>query len=157
MNQESYDVIIVLGAQVRPEGVPSEALRRRLSLCYQHYMKNRVPIICCGGQGLYEPMPEGDFMCGWLQEQGVPRHMTISENTSRNTDENIQNAKSIMLEKGVQFALVITSDYHIKRALAICKRYGIHAIGDGSASLPQYYIKNYGRELLAWVKFYLRL
>ena len=157
MNQEPYDVIIVLGAQVRPEGVASEALRRRLSLAVAHYRKKPVPILCCGGKGHSEPMAEGDFMCRWLREHGIPDHMTIRENQSRNTDENIQNAKTIMLEKGLRFALVITSDYHIKRALAICGRYGIKAIGDGSASLPRYYIKNHAREMLAWVKFYLRL
>jgi len=157
MNQKLYDVIIVLGAQVRPEGVASEALRRRLLLACRHYQKRPAPIICCGGKGRNEPMAEGDFMCAWLRENGVPAHMTIGESQSRNTDENIRNAKAIMLEKGLQFALVITSDYHIKRALAICGRHGIKAIGDGSASLPEYYLKNHARELLAWVKFYLRL
>lgn len=157
MDHNGYDVIIVLGAQVRPEGVASEALKRRLSLAYRHYLKSPAPILCCGGKGRDEPMAEGDFMCGWLQAHGVPEPMTISENKSRNTDENIKNAKAIMLEKGLRFALVITSDYHIKRALAICGRYGIKATGDGSESLRRYWLKNNARELLAWVKFHLKL
>ena len=157
MNQEPYDVIIVLGAQVRPEGVASEALKRRLTLALRHYRERPAIILCCGGKGRGEPMAEGDFMCGWLARRGVPGHMTMSENTSRNTDENIRNAKAAMLEKSLPFALIITSDYHVKRALAICRRHGIKAIGDGSPSLPRYYIKNHARELLAWVKFYLRL
>lgn len=156
-NQSPYQAIVVLGAEVRPEGVASEALRRRLALAYQHYCKRPVPIICCGGRGRYEPMAEGQFMCQWLMEKGVPRDMTISESHSRNTDENIRFAKVILQERGITAVLVITSDYHVRRALAICNRYGVRAIGDGSASLPQYHMKNHARELLAWVKFYLRL
>lgn len=152
-----YQTIIVLGAEVRPEGIASEALRRRLTLAHQHFVKRPVPIICCGGKGKSEPIPEGRFMCQWLVEKGVPLRMTISENRSRNTDENIRFAKVLMQDRGLTSALIITSDYHIKRALAICKRYGVQAVGDGSASLPQYYIKNHVRELLAWIKFYLRL
>jgi len=157
MKQKPYDVIIVLGAQVRPEGVASEALQRRLALALAHYQQCPAPMICCGGKGSREPMAEGDFMCGWLSARGVPGHITISENTSRNTDENIKNAKAIMAKRGLRFALVVTSDYHVKRSLAICRRYGINAMGAGSASLPEYYVKNHARELLAWVKYYLRL
>lgn len=156
-DKDSYCVIIVLGAEVRPEGVASEALRRRLSLAYLHYQKRPVPIICCGGQGNQEPVAEGDFMCDWLRQKGVPESMTISESRSRNTDENIRFAKTIMRDRGFTSALVITSDYHVKRALAICRRYGVQAVGDGSASTPKYYLKNHTRELLAWVKFFLRL
>ena len=157
MNQEPYDVIIILGAQVRPEGVASEALKRRLSLALAHYRKKPAPMICCGGKGREEPMAEGDFMCEWLRRRGVPETMTISENTSRNTDENIRNTKAIMQDRGFRFALIVTSDYHVRRALAICGRYRISAIGAGSASLRRYYLKNHAREFLAWIKFYLRL
>jgi len=157
MNHESYDVIVVLGAQVRPEGVASEALKRRLSLALQHYRRRPAPIICCGGKGANEPLAEGDFMCAWLSRHGVPSHAAISENKSRNTDENIRYTKAIMTENGLRFALIVTSDYHVRRALAICRRYGVKAVGAGSASVPRYYLKNHAREFLAWVKFYLRL
>lgn len=153
----SYDAIIVLGAQVREDGRPSEALRRRLSLALNRYLDRPVPIICCGAQGRREPMPEGAFMCRWLEENGVPPEMLIPECESYDTIENIRFAKALMDGRGLLSALVVTSDYHVPRALAICRRYKLPAIGAGSPSVRQYWIKNNAREALAWVKFYLRL
>ncbi len=149
----AYDVILVLGAQVRPEGVPSEALRRRLALAHARYLECPVPIICCGAQGTNEPMPEGDFMCAWLAEKGVPGDMLLSENKSFDTIENIKYAKVMMDAHGLTRALVVTSDYHVPRALAICRRYGIPAVGAGSESVRSYWLKNHLREMLAWGKF----
>ena len=150
-----YDVIIVLGAQVRAEGEPSEALRRRMSLALARFQESPVPVICCGAQGKEEPCAEGDFMCGWLAERGIPGEMLISENASYDTLQNIANAKAIMLARGLKSALVITSDYHIRRSLAICRRYGIAAVGAGSPSVRAYWFKNHARELLAWGKYFL--
>lgn len=155
MIKKPYDVIIVLGAQVRPEGVPSEALRRRLALALERYRLCPVTIICCGAQGKTEPMPEGDFMCGWLVDHGVNAADVISERESFDTMQNIKNARAIMRARGLACALVVTSDYHVRRALAICRAYGIAAEGAGSPSVPQYWLKNHAREMLAWVKFYL--
>lgn len=47
----------------------------------------------------------------------------------------------------------MTSDYHVARALALCKEVGITATGKGSPSKPKYFIKNHLREGLSWVKF----
>lgn len=156
-NSEPYDVIIALGAQVRADNTPSEALRRRLSLALEAYRQRPVPIICCGAQGKREPCPEGDFMCGWLVHQGVPESMVISENQSYDTLQNIENAKAIMQVRGLKRALVVTSDYHVCRSLAICRRFGVPAIGRGSPSVRSYWLKNHARELLAWGKFFLRI
>jgi hypothetical protein len=54
-----YDCIIVLGAQVKANGMPSEALYRRMSLAYNYYSAHQAVIITTGGQGPDEPMPEG--------------------------------------------------------------------------------------------------
>ena len=53
--QQESDVIIVLGAQVKPDGTPSEALRRRLTAALEAYRQKRQIIIVCGAQGGNEP------------------------------------------------------------------------------------------------------
>ncbi|GHU70945.1 hypothetical protein AGMMS49992_04110 [Clostridia bacterium] len=156
-NRSSYDCIIVLGAQVKPNGVPSEALLRRMNLALEHYNQKSALIIVTGGQGLDEPMAEGDFMYVWMRKQGIPTESLASENTSRNTRENIANAKAIMDAHGLKRALVVTSDYHVPRALAICREQGIDAIGAGSASAPEMWWKNHIRESLSWIKYKLGL
>lgn len=153
----THDVLIVLGAQVRKEGIPSDTLRSRLALALAKYRERPVPIICCGAQGKHEPCCEGDFMCGWLKAEGVPDTMLISEDRSYDTLENIANARAIMDARGLRHALVVTSDYHLPRALAICRRFRVDARGVGSPSSRRHWIKNHAREILAWGKFFLKM
>ena len=149
------DVIIVLGAQVKPDGTPSVALERRLTAALESYQQDRQLIIVCGAQAGTEPRPEGDVMRDWLLMRGVPQEDVVAETASFNTRENLMYAKVIMEHRGLENALVVTSDYHVARALALCKQVGISAVGKGSPSKPEYFIKNHFREGLSWIKFWL--
>ena len=149
------DAIIVLGAQVKEDGTPSVALERRLTAALETYRVDPQIIICCGAQGANEPAAEGDVMRAWLLEKGVRPEDVIAETKSFNTRENLGYAKEIMEEQGLSQALVVTSDYHVARALALCRQVGIEATGKGSPSKPEYFIKNHIREGLSWIKFAL--
>jgi len=149
------DVIIVLGAQVKQDGTPSVALERRLTAALETYKTDPQVIICCGAQGSDEPAAEGDVMCAWLISRGVKEEDAVAETKSFNTRENLNYAKEIMRERGLSQALIVTSDYHVARALALCRQAGIPATGKGSPSKPEYFIKNHIREGLSWIKFAL--
>ncbi len=149
------DVIIVLGAQVKPDGTPSVALERRLTAALESYDEHRQTVIVCGAQGANEPAPEGDVMREWLIARGVLPEDVVAETASFNTRENLRYAKAIMEHRGLSKALVVTSDYHVARALALCRQEGIDATGKGSPSKPEYFIKNHIREGLSWIKFWL--
>ena len=60
-----------------------------------------------------------------------------------------------MEHRGLSRALIVTSDYHVARALRLCAQTGIEATGKGSPSKPEYFIKNHLREGLSWIKFWL--
>ncbi len=149
------DVIIVLGAQVKEDGTPSEALRRRLVAALEEYRNKRQVIIVCGAQGTDEPRAEGDVMRDWLLSEGVPEEDIVAETASFNTRQNLEYARAIMEHRGLREALIVTSDYHVARALVLCERAGIRATGKGSPSKPEYFIKNHLREGLSWIKFWL--
>ena len=151
------DVIIVLGAQVKADGTPSVALERRLTAALESYREKRQILIVCGAQGGDEPRAEGDVMRDWLLAQGVPETDVIAETSSFNTRENLRYARAIMQERGLSQALVVTSDYHVARALALCRQEGIPATGKGSPSKPEYFIKNHLREGLSWVKLWTQM
>lgn len=153
--QGDSDVIIVLGAQVKPDGSPSEALRRRLAAALEEYQKKRQVIIVCGAQGGDEPRAEGDVMRDWLTERGVLEEDVVAETASFNTRQNLEYARAIMEHRGLEEALIVTSDYHVARALCLCERVGIRATGKGSPSKPEYFLKNHLREGLSWIKFWL--
>ena len=149
------DVIIVLGAQVKPDGSPSEALRRRMVAALEAYREKRQIIIVCGAQAGTEPRAEGDVMYDWLLEQGVPQEDVVRETASFNTRQNLEYARAIMEHRGLSQALVVTSDYHVARALELCRQVGISATGKGSPSKIEYFIKNHLREGLSWIKLWL--
>ena len=56
------DVIIVLGAQVKPDGTPSVQLEYRLEAALSAYRDHPQKVVCCGGQAGTEPAPEGRVM-----------------------------------------------------------------------------------------------
>ena len=147
------EAIIVLGAQVKEDGTPSVALQRRLTAALESYEEAPRTLIVCGAQGANEPRAEGDVMRDWLLERGVREEDVVAETASFNTRENLLNAKAIMQERGLSQALVVTSDYHVARALALCRQVGVSATGKGSPSKPEYFIKNHIREGLSWIKF----
>ena len=149
------DVIIVLGAQVKEDGTPSVALTRRLTAALESYREKPQVIIVCGAKGGNEPRAEGDVMRDWLLEQGVPAEDVIGETASFNTRQNLEYAKAMMEHRGLSQALVVTSDYHVARALELCRQVGISATGKGSPSKPEYFIKNHFREGLSWIKLWL--
>ena len=149
------DVIIVLGAQVKEDGTPSVALERRLTAALESYQEKPQLIIVCGAQGINEPRAEGDVMRNWLIEKGVRPEDVVAETASFNTRENLIYARAIMEHRGLSQALVVTSDYHVARALELCRQTGISATGKGSPSKPEYFIKNHIREGLSWIKLWL--
>ena len=149
------DVIIVLGAQVKEDGTPSVALERRLTAALESYLEKPQLIIVCGAQGINEPRAEGDVMRDWLIEKGVRAEDVVAETASFNTRENLVYARAIMEHRDLTQALVVTSDYHVARALELCRQTGIAATGKGSPSKPEYFIKNHFREGLSWIKLWL--
>ena len=153
--QVASDALIVLGAQVKEDGTPSVALERRLTAAHESYLADRQLIIVCGAQGGNEPRPEGIVMREWLLARGVQESDVVAETGSFNTRENLRNAKAIMDERGLSQALVVTSDYHVARALMLCRQEGVAATGKGSPSKPEYFIKNHFREGLSWIKLAL--
>jgi len=151
-----YDGIIVLGAQVLPTGEPSVQLRWRLDKAIECYNANPCPVVVCGGQGDNEPAPEGDVMRAALLADGLPPEHVISDPLSANTRENIRNGWEILQKLGCTRPLIVTSDYHLPRALAIARDVGLDPLGAGSLCKPglNFWLKNHLREALAWVKYW---
>ncbi len=148
------DVMIVLGAQVKPDGTPSVQLENRLETALTAYRQQPQKIICCGGQAGQEPEPEGQIMADWLIARGVPASDVLPEITSGDTKENIRNAIRL-LGYTPERVLIVTSDYHVARALQIARDQGLQAWGLSAPTLPEYWLKNRAREALGWGKYLL--
>lgn len=150
-----YDAIIVLGAQVREDGTPSVQLQWRLDAAAEAWRIRNAPVVVCGAQGADEPEPEAYVMKRVLEESGIPGEMILTDPESRNTRENLDNARQLLQEKLQDpTVLIVSSDYHVPRAMALAGDAGLKATGLGSPCKPEYWIKNHFRETLAWVKYW---
>ncbi len=144
------DYIIVLGAQVYPEG-PSAILKYRLDEAAK-YLKQNLNTICIvsGGQGHNEPFAEAIGMKKYLEDNGIDQERIILESDSKNTKQNITNSMKY-IEPGKSVGIV-TNNFHMFRALQTAKKQGLsepHAIvaGMNNLYLPNNMLREYFGEL----------
>ena len=156
--QTDYDAVIVLGAQVKPDGTPSVQLGLRLDRAAEVWERKHVPVVVCGAQGKDEPEPEADAMKKYLQGKGVPEDMILTDPDSFNTEQNLDHAKKLLDEYPgeIRKVVIVTSDYHVPRSMALAEDLGLDAAGVGSPCLQEFWLKNHSREALAWVKYWMK-
>lgn len=150
------NTIIVLGARVEKDGTPTPILERRLDLAMLLYDQGYAPfIIVAGAQGVDEPITEALSMKNYLVAKGVPEADILLEDRSFNTIQSLTNAKTIMEEKGMETALVVSSDYHLWRILSMCKDIQLPASGAGAQNALTWpvAVQNTLRETISWMKY----
>lgn len=153
--EKDYDAIIVLGAQILLSGEPNTQLEWRLDAAFEAWSLKQVPVVVCGAQGHDEPMPEATAMKNYLVRKGIPAEMIYEDPASYNTNQNLRNAAEILDRlTRIRKVLIVTSDYHVARAMALAGDLGFEAAGLGSPCKPEYWLKNHTREALAWVKYW---
>ena len=151
----TYHAIVVLGAQVDPDGNPSVQLTWRLEKALKTYQAQPMPIVVTGAQGADEPATEASVMADWLISRGVQPQHVLKDESSFNTRENLENAVRLLENRTIDI-LVVTSDYHLPRAMQIARDLGLNPSGVGSPIKTEYWIKNHARETLAWGKYLLQ-
>lgn len=152
---ENYDAIVVLGAQVKDDGTLSVQLAWRMDAALEAWQKHPCTVVVCGGQGRDEPGPEAEYMRDYLLEKGVPAEQILAETSSTNTRENLEHARELLEGSGAETVLIVTSQYHLPRAMAMANDLGLQAEGIGSPIKPEYWLKNHAREAVAWVKYWV--
>lgn len=154
--KENLDYIIVLGSQVKPSG-PAVVTRLRLNRAYEYAVNNPdTVIIVSGGQGSNEPATEASVMKEYLVDKGIDESRIIEEDKSTNTSENLQF--SMALVDGLQDSSVgiVSSEFHMFRALAIAKKCGYtDTYGIPARSVRLYLPNNMLRESIGILKDFL--
>ena len=149
------DCILVLGAKVRPDGSMSNALRLRCERALQLFEQGAASyIIACGGV-CDGPISEASVIRAFLTEKGVPAERILLEDQSVNTWENLINARKIMDAHGMHRAVLVTSDYHLTRALWMAKGQGLNAVGAASLSSRKlsHFVRTRFRESISWILY----
>ena len=149
------DYLIVLGAQVREDG-PSAVLKYRLDAAAD-YMRSNESVICIvtGGQGGYEPAPEGVVMKQYLTKQGIAPERILVEDRAENTVQNILFSKPLLSSSDASVGIV-TNNFHVTRAMALARKQGLtNAYAIAAPSTPLYLPNNMLREFFGLTKDFL--
>ncbi|MFJ8518444.1 YdcF family protein [Lysinibacillus xylanilyticus] len=116
--------IIVLGAKVKPGGIPSLSLKNRLEEAVKYLNKYpHVKVIVSGGQGADEEQTEASVMFKYLQDKGIDTNRILVEEQSTSTYENLQFSKEL-LPKGTKKITILSNDFHLKRAKYLAESLG---------------------------------
>ncbi len=132
----SFDVLIVLGCRVYPDGSPSAALRRRLETALALWRTGRADRILLSGGRRWGGWSEAEVMREVLGAAGLPRRSLFVELRSLSTVENARFCREWLREQRLERAGVVTSDYHLARALRAFRELGVTATGIASPSPP---------------------
>jgi uncharacterized SAM-binding protein YcdF (DUF218 family) len=125
--------IVVLGGALSPDvshardAVALNEAAERLTATAE--LARRYPdarIIFSGGSGavIFNERPEAEFALRLLETLGVPRGRVVAEDKSRNTVENARFSREIALPKPGERWLLVTSAYHLPRAVGIFRQAG---------------------------------
>jgi uncharacterized SAM-binding protein YcdF (DUF218 family) len=129
----AYDVIIVLGAAVWPDGQPSPALRRRVAHAIQMFYQGQGRfLLLTGGLGIHAP-PEAHVMRQLVLSAGIRDTQILVEDRATSTFWSAIYCAQILRHHGWSKALIVTDRYHLPRALWTFRRMGVTAVGSAVA------------------------
>ena len=134
-----FDAVLVLGVGLGPDDAPTgEMIARADAAARAHERLARecgqaLPLVACGGVTMGHKAAEADVLAELLERRGVPRACIVREDRSKNTMENMRFAARLLGGAKGRRVLVVTSDYHVRRAVMTARRVGFRAKGAKAA------------------------
>lgn len=144
------DYIVVLGAGLIGRKV-TPLLAARIERGIE--LLNRNPdavLIMSGGQGPGEDLPESEAMAAYAAEKGVAADRMILESKSVSTQENLLFSRKLMNKEKPEIVIVTTA-YHVFRALILAKRQGIKCVGFGAKTKWYFTLNALIREFIGYL------
>ncbi len=150
--KKDFDYVIIHGAGLLQGDRVSKLLRDRLDKAVEVYRSDPSPtvLIPSGGQGPDETISEAEAMERYLLSKGIPEKDIIREDRSTSTMENLRFSKEIIdSREGRKYTALVTSNYHVYRALRYCRKIGLKCTGIGSHVAFYYWPSALIREYIA--------
>lgn len=149
-SKRNLDQIVVLGSGIIGKVVPP-LLQGRIQKGIDLQRKNpNALLILSGGQGPGEDIPEGMAMMAWAIDHGADPKRTVAEVQSKNTRENLIFSRKLFQNPHGKTALV-TTRYHVFRALLLSKELHMKAIGYGARTKWYFTLNALLREFVAYL------
>ncbi|MFJ6522982.1 vancomycin high temperature exclusion protein [Streptomyces filamentosus] len=123
------DVAVVFGAGLW-KGRPTPYLAHRLDTAAELYRTGKVKVLLVTGDNGRTEYDEPGAMRTYLAARGVPDDKVVSDYAGFDTWDSCVRARKVF---GVDRAVLVTQDFHVKRAVALCERAGVASYGVGVA------------------------
>lgn len=137
--------VIVLGDRVH-DGEPSVYLRERLETTLTILRENRAQRVLVSGHAASTKGDEVAAMRKYLVERGVAGEAITDDRFGVTTYNTCARAASVF---EIKDAVLVTQDFHLRRAVALCRSQGIDAVGVEAGSDAGVYltVRNWVREI----------
>jgi SanA protein len=122
---------LVLGAGVYADREPTQVLYRRLQVALDLHRVGKVSWFLVSGDNRTAYYNEPAAMRRWLIRQGVEPTLIVSDYAGRRTWDSLRRAQAVF---GLRRVVIVTSDFHLPRALYIAQVLGLEATGVPSVS-----------------------
>ncbi len=143
---------MILGASVKLDGTPSDALRDRVMVGIQLYKEGKASTLLMTGDDGKFHANEVATMKRLAIEAGVPEQDIMVDGQGYRTYESCKRAVQTF---NIRKAIVVTQRFHLARALYLCSNLGMEAQGV-SADLQPYEriifftLRDFAASLKAW-------
>jgi uncharacterized SAM-binding protein YcdF (DUF218 family) len=133
--QPPYDVVVVLGGILEPSAETtgqlelSESGERVVTAADLLRAGQARDVLLTGGSVSPQALetPEAEHLARWLRAEGIAPERIVVEGQSRNTRENALFSAPIIAAHGWKRILIVTSAWHMPRALGCFRAVGIEA------------------------------
>lgn len=121
------DAIVILGGGAYNSGYLKVSSYKRLVEGFILHRRTGKPIVLSGGASI-GVIPEAKVMEDLLLEFGVDRSKIYADLESRDTEENALKVKEICIKIGCRRPILVTSAFHMQRAVMMFRRVGLEVI-----------------------------
>ena len=122
------DAVLVLGGGIRPApphglGIEMKEAGDRLLCGWRLWKNGKAPVLITSGAAVSidadnQTPPEAELSQRLANELGVPQSAILTNSTARTTGEEAQLVNQLAAEKGWTNLILVTSAFHMPRALA---------------------------------------
>ena len=95
-------------------------------------------------------MAEGEAMAAYAVQKGVDEDRIAVENRSGSTEENLLFSRELMGKKKAK-VIVVTTAYHVFRALILARQQGMKCIGFGARTKWYFTLNALIREFIGYL------
>ncbi len=119
------DAIVILGAQVAPDGQPGPDLYVRTLHASRLYERGLAPYLVCTGGFSGDRLSAAAVACNLAVTLGVPADRVLLADGSMTTREDAASARNLMLSRGWHTAILVSHPLHLERARLLFEAQGL--------------------------------